>query len=343
MEHCDQGCKATIDVLLRGNTLPLATGGTKPGNAPEALAAAEPPADGTLVSDAPPPSFRSPTLPGYEILEEIARGGMGVVYKARQTGLGRLAAVKMMLAGAQACPETVARFRVEAEAVARVRHPHIVQIYEVGECDGLPFLALEYMEGGSLAQQMARTPQPARAAAAMVETLARAVHAAHQQGVLHRDLKPANVLLTADGAPKIADFGLAKRLGADAGHTRTGEILGTPNYMAPEQAAPGTSPVGTAADVWALGVILYEMLTGRPPFQGETAWDVLTQVASAEPPPPRRLRPKTPADLETICLKCLQGAAAALRQRGGAGRRPASLPDGSADPGAAGGGGGAGC
>ena len=250
---CDKGCKAVIEALLRGHTLASADGGTTPGDAAGASAVGGPPVEGTLPGDAPPPSVPSLTLPGYEILEEIARGGMGVVYKARQTGLDRLAAVKMLLGGGRADAQAAARFQVEAEAVARLRHPNIVQIYEVGECDGQPFLALEYMEGGSLAQQAGRKPQPARAAAEMVETLARAVHFAHQQGVVHRDLKPANVLLSADGAPKVADFGLAKRLGADAGHTRIGDILGTPSYMAPEQAAPGTWPVGTPADVWRWG------------------------------------------------------------------------------------------
>jgi serine/threonine-protein kinase len=232
---------------------------------------------------------------------------MGVVYQARQASLNRLVALKMILAGAHAGADDLARFRTEAEAVAALRHPHVVQIYEIGQHDDRPYFSLEYVEGGNLAQKLAGTPQPPRQAAALIETLARAVHFAHQQGLIHRDLKPANVLLAADGTPKIADFGLAKRLAADAGQTRSGEILGTPSYMAPEQVArEGPAPVGTPADVYALGAILYEMLAGRPPFQGPTAWDVLTQVVSAEPTPPRLLWPQTPADLETICLKCLQ-------------------------------------
>jgi WD40 repeat protein/tRNA A-37 threonylcarbamoyl transferase component Bud32 len=271
---------------------------------PEAVAAGLEP-DDTPATDAPAPA-RLASLPGYEILEEIARGGMGVVYKARQVRLNRLAAVKMILAGAQASPAARARFQTEAEAVACLRHPNIVQIYEVGEHDGLPFLSLEFMEGGSLAQKTGRTPQPPRVAAETIETLARAVHFAHSRGVIHRDLKPANVLLTADGLLKVTDFGLARRLEMDAGQTKTGEVLGTPIYMAPEQAAPGPYAVGPPADVYALGAILYELLTGRPPFRGDTAWDVLAQIQSAEPAPPRRLAPKTPADLETICLKCLQ-------------------------------------
>ncbi len=245
-------------------------------------------------------------LPGYEILEEIGRGGMGVVYKARQVKLNRLAAVKMILAGVRAGAAARARFQTEAEAVASLRHPNIVQIHEVGEHDGLPFLSLEFVEGGSLAAEGQAARRSRHAAAETVETLARAVHFAHGRGVVHRDLKPANVLLTADGTPKITDFGLARRLEGDSGQTKTGEVLGTPSYMAPEQAAPGPEAVGPPADVYALGAILYELLTGRPPFQGATAYDVLVQTASVEPAPPRRLAPRTPADLETICLKCLQ-------------------------------------
>ncbi len=259
----------------------------------------------TLATEAAAPG-RLAGLPGYENLEEIGRGGMGVVYKARQAGLNRLVALKMILAGGRASAAARARFQTEAEAVASLRHPNIVQIYEIGEHDGLPFISLEFVEGGSLAQKTGHKPQPPRAAAETVEVLARAVHFAHGRGVVHRDLKPANVLLTADGVPKITDFGLARRLEVDSGQTKTGEILGTPSYMAPEQAAPGPEAVGPPADVYALGAILYELLTGRPPFQGATAYDVLVQTASAEPAPPRRLAPRTPADLETICLKCLQ-------------------------------------
>jgi WD40 repeat protein/tRNA A-37 threonylcarbamoyl transferase component Bud32 len=261
--------------------------------------------DSTLNIDAPAPVMPT-VLPGYEILGELARGGMGVVYKARQVRLNRLAAVKMILAGARASLAARARFQTEAEAVACLRHPNIVQIYEVGEHDGLPFLSLEFMEGGSLAQKTGRKPQPPRAAAEMLEILARAMHFAHSRGVVHRDLKPANVLLTADGTLKITDFGLARRLEMDAGQTKTGEVLGTPSYMAPEQAVPVPAGVGPPADVYALGAILYELLTGGPPFLGDTPWDVLMQTQSVEPTPPRRLAPKTPADLETICLKCLQ-------------------------------------
>jgi WD40 repeat protein len=302
--RCQRGCKQVIDALVRDGTLLLTPGGDGRGRVPETSADSKPHGAAALPSEAP--SAQPVELPGYEILEEVGRGGMGVVYKARQVRLNRLAAVKMILAGGQAGPDAHARFQTEAEVVAALHHPNVVQIYEVGEHNGLPFLSLEFLEGGNLAQKTAGKPQPPRAAAEMVETLARAVHFAHGRGLVHRDLKPANVLLTSDGVPKITDFGLAKQLESDAGRTRTGEILGTPSYMAPEQAAPGPSGVGPPADVYALGAILYELLTGRPPFQGDTPWDVLLQVQSAEPAPPRRLAPKTPADLETICLKCLQ-------------------------------------
>ncbi len=244
-------------------------------------------------------------VPGYEILAELGRGGMGVVYKARQTALGRPVALKMILDGAHAGPEQRTRFRLEAEAVARLQHPHIVQIHEVGEADGRPFFSLEYVTGGSLAGKLREGPRPAPEAARLVELLAGAVHYAHGHGIVHRDLKPANVLLTAEGEPKIADFGLAKRLDADSGQTRTGAVVGTPSYMAPEQAGGQTRRVGPAVDVYALGAILYELLTGRPPFRGDSVLETLQRVVAEEPVPPGRLR-KVPADLETICLKCLQ-------------------------------------
>jgi tetratricopeptide (TPR) repeat protein/tRNA A-37 threonylcarbamoyl transferase component Bud32 len=245
-------------------------------------------------------------VPGYQILGFLGRGGMGVVYKARQTKLNRLVALKMILGGSYAGEQELARFRNEAEAVARLQHPNIVQIHEVGEQNGLPYFSLELVDGGTLAQQLASTPQPSRAAAQLVETLAWAVHAAHQRGIIHRDLKPANVLLTKDGIPKITDFGLAKLIGQEVGQTQTGAVVGTPSYMAPEQAAGRTKEISLLVDVYALGAILYEMLTGRPPFQGESTFDTLGQVRFQEPVPPRRLHPKVPRDLETICLKCLQ-------------------------------------
>jgi eukaryotic-like serine/threonine-protein kinase len=194
---------------------------------------------------------------------------MGVVYKARQQGLNRLVALKMIIGGSQARVDHLARFRIEAEAVARLRHPNILQIYEIGEVEGLPFVALELLEGGDLDDRLAGTPQPGVQAAELAATPARAVHAAHQSRIVHRDLKPANVLFTAEGVPKITDFGLAKRMESDSHQTESGQIMGSPSYMAPEQASGHTKDVGPAADVYALGAILYEMLTGRPPFKAD--------------------------------------------------------------------------
>jgi hypothetical protein len=243
--------------------------------------------------------------PGYEVLEELGRGGMGVVYRARQVALNRVVALKMILAGGHAAAAASARFRTEAEAVARLQHPNIVQVHEVGEHRGLPFMALEFCPGGSLHRRLGGTPLPAPEAAALVQTLARAVQAAHACQIVHRDLSPANVLLAADGAPKVTDFGLARLLDG-AGQTESGAVMGTPSYMAPEQAAGRGREVGPACDVYALGAILYECLTGRPPFRAATALDTVRQVVDDEPVPVRRLQPRAPRDLETICLKCLQ-------------------------------------
>jgi len=247
-----------------------------------------------------------PDLPGYVILEVIGRGGMGVVYKARQIGLDRLVALKMVLAGAHASPEQLARFAIESQAVAQLQHPGIVQIHAVGEHDGLPYFSLEFVAGGSLANKIGGKPQPTREAAGMVRDLAFAMREAHRHNVIHRDLKPANVLLTEDGQPKITDFGLAKRLDADSRQTHTGAVMGTPSYMAPEQAWGQTHQIGPLTDLYALGAILYEMLVGRPPFQGASPLETLELVRTQEPVPPTRLQPKIPVDLETICLKCLQ-------------------------------------
>ncbi len=247
-----------------------------------------------------------PAVAGFEILEELGRGGMGVVYKARQINLGRLVALKMVLAGAHAGPKALARFHMEAHAVASLQHPNIVQIHDVGQAGGLPYFSLEFVDGGSLAQQINGRPQDITLAATTIRTLARAIHAAHLQGIVHRDLKPANILRTADGRLKITDFGLARRLGDDSHQTRTGTIVGTPDYMAPEQACGQAHDAGPLVDQHALGAILYELLTGRPPFRGATPLDTIEQVRTKEPVPPTRLQPKVPRDLETICLKCLQ-------------------------------------
>ncbi len=279
-----------------------------------------------------------PTVPGYEIIGILGRGGVGVVFKAWQLALPRIVAIKMLGDWARAGEKELARFRAEADVIARLQHPNIVQIYDVGDVAGRPYFVLEYIAGGSLAQHLNGTPQSGRLAAQFVEVLARAVQAAHSDGVVHRDLKPANILLipaqqdaaarmldgtrgpttfTANGGPlkavpKIADFGMAK-CAVSHGESQllrsltvTGDLLGTPSYMAPEQASPGGQPIGPAADIYALGAILYELLTGRPPFKGETPLDTVLQVLHNEPVAVTELQPNAPRDLETICLKCLR-------------------------------------
>jgi predicted Ser/Thr protein kinase len=249
-----------------------------------------------------------PAVPGYEVLEELGRGGMGVVFKARHAALGRVVALKMILAGAQAAAPERGRFLAEARAVARLSHPGIVPVYEVGEHQGCPYFSLEFIAGGTLAQRTRGQPMPPRQAAVLVEQLARAVDYAHEHGVVHRDLKPQNVLLTSGKVvPRIADFGLAK-VAEDAteGRTQTGMVLGTPSYMAPEQARGDSRQAGPPADIWALGAILYELLTGRPPFKADTTLKTLGQVLHDDPVSPRKLQPRVSRDLETVCLKCLE-------------------------------------
>ncbi len=242
----------------------------------------------------------------YEILGELGRGGMGVVYKARHVQLGRIVALKMIRTGAHADADEIGRFLSEAQAVAKLQHPGIVQIFEIGQEAGLPYLSLELVDGDSLAARIAKEPLEPREAAELVEQLAQAMQYAHNQGILHRDLKPANVLLTLDGRPKITDFGLAKQLeNLDSGATQTGTVLGTPSYMSPEQARGDVRELTSATDQYALGAVLYQLLTGRPPFLSAKAVETVLQVIHNEPVPPRQLVPKLPADLETICLKAL--------------------------------------
>jgi tetratricopeptide (TPR) repeat protein len=284
----------TPEDLFDGVTLPLRPG-TKP--------------DFSLDADLP-------SVPGYQVLKKVGRGGMGVVFQARHQALNRVVALKMVLAGDLATPEQLLRFQLEAELAARVRHPNVVAVHEIGQWQGRPFLALEWVEGGTLAQKLQGTPLSPGEAAELVEVLARAVHAAHCHGVIHRDLKPANVLLASSGrtdcqsvlpgvVPRITDFGLAKSVADAPGLTTSGAIVGTPEYMAPEQAA-GDRNVGPPADIYALGAILYECLTGRPPFKGTSFLETLQRVREREPDPVRSLQPKVPLDIETICLECLR-------------------------------------
>jgi serine/threonine protein kinase len=242
----------------------------------------------------------------YELLGRIARGGMGVIYKARQVCLNRVVAVKMMLPGLLVSEAEASRFQNEAEVIANLRHPNIVAVHEVGAHDGQRYFSMDYVEGQSLAAVVRDHPLPARTAARYVKVIAEAIHYAHQQGILHRDLKPSNVLLDKAGNPRITDFGLAKRLSSDSRLTTTGTVLGTPSYMPPEQADGKSRHLGPASDVYSIGAILYELLTGRPPFQAATPLDTILLVINTEPIAPRRLNPKLSRDLETICLKCLE-------------------------------------
>ncbi len=247
-----------------------------------------------------------PEIAGHEVLGRLGRGGMGLVYQARDVRLGRVVALKTLAAAQYATREQLERFLDEARAVARLRHPNIVAIHAIGEHEGRPYLSLEFVEGGSLAQRLAAGPMAPRPSAELVELLAHALEVAHRAGVVHRDLKPGNVLLTAEGVPKVGDFGLAKLMDSDSALTCSGQVMGTPSYMAPEQAEGHSSRVGPTADVYALGAILYQALTGRPPFLGDSALETIKLVATTEAVPPTRLRPDVPRDLETICLKCLE-------------------------------------
>lgn len=244
-------------------------------------------------------------VPGYELLEELGRGGMGVVYKARQKSLNRIVALKMVLSG-NGGPVAMRRFRNEAEAVGQLQHMNIVQVYEIDEHDGQPFYTLEYCPCGNLSKKLDGKPLHPQEAAGLVQNLARAMTAVHLAGIVHRDLKPQNVLMAADGTPKVTDFGIAKTSSGEGSQTQTGAILGTPSYMAPEQAEGRTKDVGPAADVWALGAILYECLTGRPPFLAATPVETMRQVLDQEPLPPRIHNRNIEADLEKIVLKCLE-------------------------------------
>jgi serine/threonine protein kinase/mono/diheme cytochrome c family protein len=323
---------AAVEAMEQRLGLGTVTEGAAPG--PESSSAAT--IGAAAVEASSIPMIDPLSVPGYELLEVLGQGGMGVVYRARQIKLKRLVAVKMLRNDFHPRPQQMARFWGEAEAVAKLQHPHIIQVYDFGEADGRPYFSMELVEGGNLAQKLAGNPMPPAQAAEIVAMLADAVHYAHQRGVVHRDLKPANILIqkeaaadtetrserkTVSGAAffstssvvKITDFGLAKRLYSDSngsdvpGHqTQSGVILGTPSYMAPEQAAGKSKDTGPLTDVYALGAILYEMLTGRPPFVGESPLDTVLQVMSSDPVPPSREQPAVPRDLETICLKCLE-------------------------------------
>jgi serine/threonine protein kinase len=266
-----------------------------------------PAATGGAIPAAPAPEPDRPSIPGYEILAELGRGGMGVVYKARHVALQRVVALKMIRWGGHSGQAEAQRFIREARAGANLRHPNVVQVYDIGEYEGRPYFSLEYVEGSSLDRKLREGPLPPREAARLVEQITRGIQAAHEQGLIHRDLKPANILLTEEGTPKITDFGLAKKLDEEeAGLTQAGAIMGTPSYMAPEQARGDNLSIGAATDVYALGGILYELLTGQPPFGRAAVAETLYRALSEDPVPPRQLNPRVPRDLETICLKCLQ-------------------------------------
>ncbi len=290
----------------RAAVLPAAAKNRTPPERVPVMATAGAPTLPVAASTLPPPP---PSVPGYELLEEIGRGGMGVVYKAREEQLDRVVALKMILAGAHAGRTELGRFESEMHAVAQLQHENIVRIYHSGSHEGRPFCAMEFLDGGSLAEKLGGKPVGARRAAELIEALARAMHHAHRRGFIHRDLKPANILIDEHGTAKITDFGLARKFGeaAAARYTATGNVVGTPAYMAPEQAKGSDKDLGPATDVYALGAILYELLTGTPPFQADSPMDTMLQVVHEEPLPPGRLA-RVPRDQETVCLKCLEKA-----------------------------------
>jgi len=262
----------------------------------------------TMLEAYRPNSHQSPPqwLGDYELLREVARGGMGVVYQARERKLNRIVALKMILAGRLANQEDLLRFKTEAEAAAKLQHPNIVAVHDIDEVDGNHFFTMDFIQGNSLAQRVMAGPLPNKLAARYVVQIARAMQYAHEQGILHRDLKPSNVLIDVQDQVHITDFGLAKRLHGEPGQTRTGSILGTPSYMAPEQASGKTRELSPACDIYSIGAMLYELLTGRPPFKTDTPLDTIMQVLHNDPAPPRLVNPKVDHDLETICLKCLE-------------------------------------
>jgi eukaryotic-like serine/threonine-protein kinase len=284
---------------LTGKYVPLIPGADAAGKMPSTQIGGESVLSAAALTSGPP------TIPGYDVVGELGRGGMGVVLKAWQVQAKRFVALKMIVPGAQTDAALLRRFQVEARASAGLSHPNIVQVYDVGEFNDWPYLSLEFCGGGSLAKKLSSAPLLPAAAARLVEKLARAVAVAHAQQIVHRDLKPANILLTPEGEPKIADFGLAKKLDGSGGNTRTGAVIGTPNYMPPEQALGAVRAIGPAADIYGLGAILYECLTGRPPFKGATPIDTLDQVRRQEIIPPRQFESKIPPELETVCMKCL--------------------------------------
>ena len=283
-----------------GATRPVTEAGTDGG---------VPPTEAGPSPTPPSPSGRLPRFLGeYELLEEIARAGMGIVYRARQDKLNRLVAVKLIKSGSLADANELLRFRREAEAMAELEHPHIIPIYEIGQEDDQPYFSMKLIAGGNLGRHIRRLKDDPRTVAAVMAKVARAVHYAHQRTILHRDIKPSNILLAEHDEPYVTDFGLAKRIGTggDTMETVTGAVMGTPAYMPPEQARGGTKSVTTAADVYSLGATLYEALTGRPPFVGDSAGEILRQVLDQEPARPRSIQPGLDRDLETICLKCLE-------------------------------------